>query len=375
MYTHAYKGISEPLKIAETFTYGIKIEDPELKSNKNDTKCDSFKVLMDIARLDTLVTIVDAKNFQNTASSVEPLPISAEKSHRNVAHLLMGQIEFGSYLYTQTYKRTNIPLYTHTTIANVVLINKCDLIDINFDFDCDSFNINEYEPNKELTIIKDLCSKLNPFANIFLTAFCELELHNILCTSKFSFAQASSNSEWLSAVQGSCETKKFGIESYVYRSRKPFHPMRIHLYMAAKMMKGVFRAKGYFWIATKHDICFNWNQAGEMIDFEHGGTWFATIPEKQWQFSVEVAKKIKDDFCGRYGDRRQEIVFIGQEMDVEILKTQLDFCLLTKSEMRMGPVEWKNVFQDPFVMSEDESSGYDDSGSYTASDDDSSYED
>ena len=334
----------------------------------------ALQVLMDVARVDTMVTVVDANNFEQYIGSTDSLlekwgddevqkKMIPDKDERNVSHLLIDQIEF----------------------ANVIIINKCDLIDDEFDDKMDKIEkegkdpFKDYEPNEKLKHIGQVCKKLNPRSKIIYSAFSEIDLKNILNSKSFSFNQAALNPGWLKEIRDTTgenivpETEEYGITSFVYRARKPFHPMKLHLFMMAKMMTGVYRAKGFFWIATRNDTCFDWNQAGELVDFEDGGNWFATIPEKGWNLTPEAMKEIKKDFNGKFGDRRQEIVFIGDKnsMDKDKLIEQLDFCLLTKNEMRLGPEGWKEKIEDPFELDfEDDDSEDSEEDSDDDSDDD-----
>eukprot|EP01083_Nonionella_stella_P197670 726520_1 len=359
-------GISEPLQVAETFTFGLLTMD-EKKEDNNNNNAAAMKVLMDIARVDTMVTVVDANNFSQYIGSAESLlekwgsdpsqkKMIPESNERNVAHLLIDQIEF----------------------SNVIIINKCDLLDDKFD---ENQDMNKYIPCNKLKHISSVCSKLNPKAKIIYSSFAEVNLKDLLNSKKFSFNEAALNPGWLSEIRGEHipETEEYGICSFVYRARKPFHPMKLHLFMMAKMMKGVYRGKGFFWIATRNDTCFDWNQAGELVDFEDGGNWFATIPEKEWTLTNQQIKEIKKDFNGKYGDRRQEIVFIGDKdkMDRKSLEEQLNFCLLTKDEMRMGPEGWKEKIDDPFELDfeDDDSEDSEDDSSDDDDDDDDSDDD
>eukprot|EP01083_Nonionella_stella_P095637 268526_1 len=339
-------GISEPLQVAETFTFGLLNLDDDDDTDKSALT--KMSVLMDVARADTMVTVVDANHFTQYIESGDSLlekwgddeaqkkMIPAEDT-RNVAHLLIDQIEF----------------------ANVIIINKCDLVDEEYDAKVKKNGV--YEANDALKHIASVCTKLNPKAKIIYSAFCEIDLKLILNSKVFSFKHAALNPGWLKEIRGEHvpETEEYGITSFVYRARKPFHPLRLHLFMMAKMMQGVYRAKGFFWIATRHETCFDWNQAGELVDFEDGGNWFATIPEKDWNLTEEAVQQIKKDFEGKYGDRRQEIVFIGDKdaMDKDKLIEQLNFCLLNKEEMRLGPEGWTEKIDDPFglAVAEDDS--------------------
>ena len=341
------------------------MEDKKEQDNNDeeDGAKKAMQVLMDVARVDTMVTVVDANNFENYIGSTESLlqrwgnddvqkKLIPDADQRKVAHLLINQIEF----------------------ANVIIINKCDLVDNEFDDKMDEIEKDEslifeevYKPNDKLKRIAEICQKLSPKAKIIYSAFSEIELKSILNSKSFSFNQAALNPGWLKEIRDTAnnevpkdmvpETEEYGITSFVYRARKPFHPMKLHLFMMAKMMKGVYRAKGFFWIATRNDTCFDWNQAGELIDFEDGGNWFATIPEKDWSnLTPDAIAGIKKDFKGKYGDRRQEIVFIGDKllMNKDELIKQLDFCLLNKDEMRWGPQGWIDKIDDPFELDFDD---------------------
>jgi len=382
-------GISEPMQVAETFTFGLltmedkKVQEEE-ESKQKSSSSKAMQVLMDIARVDTMVTVVDAKNFQQHIASAESLlqkwgndetqkQMIPEADERNVAHLLIDQIEF----------------------SNVILINKCDLMDNAFDAKMRKIEqakqaedtVQQYEPNEALKHIGEVCKKLNPRAKIVYCSFSEVDLASILNSKSFSFNDAALNPGWLKEIRDTAaaaggdgdersihvpETEEYGITSFVYRARKPFHPMRLHLFMMAKMMKGVYRAKGFFWIATRNDTCFDWNQAGEIVDFEDGGNWFATIPEKEWNLTEEAVHAIKKDFVGKFGDRRQELVFIGDQklMDKEKLIQQLDFCLLNKDEMRLGPQGWKEKIEDPFELDFEDDDDSEDSEDDDDDDDD-----
>ncbi len=204
----------------------------------------AISVLMDIARVDTMVTIVDANNFAQYIGSAESLlekwgndptqkKMIPEQDARNVAHLLIDQIEF----------------------ANVIIVNKCDLVDDGYDDKMDKIEADgsgAYQPNETLKHIASVCQSLNPKAKIIYSSFSEVPLELILNSKTFKFADAALNPGWLKEIRGEHipETEEYGITSFVYRARKPFDPMKLHLFMMAKMMSGVYRGKGFFWIAT-----------------------------------------------------------------------------------------------------------------------------
>ena len=342
-------GISEPLQVAETFTFGLLANEEDKEEEEEDKKISSneaIQTLSDIARVDTMVTVVDAKNFESYLGCTQRLlekwgddetqkAMIPEEDDRHVSHLLIDQVEF----------------------ANVIMINKIDLVDKNFKGKMDD----KYVPNKKIKHIAQLCNKLNPNARIMYSVYSEVDLKSILNSKSFSFNEAALNSGWLKEIKGDMkpESEEYGITSFVYRARKPFHPERLQLIMVAKMMKGVYRAKGFFWMCTQHDTCFDWNQAGDVVNLGLSGTWLATIPDEQWKeqygeemITDEVIQEIKKDFEGEYGDRRQEIVFIGDktEMSIEEITEQLDFCLLTEKEMKLGVEGWKQKIKDPICQ-------------------------
>jgi G3E family GTPase len=292
-------GISEPLPVAETFTF----EDETGKS------------LSDVARLDTLVTVVDAKNFLKDWSSRDDLKDRemelSDEDERSVVDLLVEQVEF----------------------ANVLVVTKADLVDA-----------------AALARLHDILRHLNPAARIVHADHGRVPLDEVLGTELFDIDRASAAPGWLAELRGEHvpETEEYGISSMVYRARKPFHPARLFALLDdAELFASILRSKGYFWLATRHDVSFIWSQAGTCASCEPAGVWYAALPPSEWPEDPEVRAHMQADFDGEWGDRRQELVFIGTRLDASALRSQLDAALLTEAELAQGPDGWKTL-HDPF---------------------------
>jgi len=289
-------GISEPLQVAETFTF-------------EDTDGNS---LSRYSRLDTMVTMVDAINFSKELKSVETLQdrgtATNDNDFRSIAHLLLDQIEF----------------------ANVIIINKLDLV-------------NENQINKIEGIIK----KLNPDAIVEKTTFGQIDLKKILNTNLFDFEKAALSPGWLKVLRNEVipESEEYNISSFVYRARKPFHPKRLWDLLNSDLLDGVIRSKGFTWFATRNDYMGEWSSAGDIFNIESGGKWYCVQPTEELPQGLDI--QIKTDFDPICGDRRQELVFIGVNWNKENIKTLLDKCLLSDEEMKLGSTSWKQ-FEDPF---------------------------
>lgn len=288
-------GVSEPMPVAETFTF----EDEAGVS------------LASLARLDTMVTVVDAHNFVTDLFSEESLAqreqALGEEDDRSIATLLLEQIEF----------------------ANVLILNKVDEL--------------ERETIEE---IEAILRRLNPDATILRSQFSRVPVSSILNTGLFDPEKASGVPGWLVEARGAHvpETLEYGIGSFVYRARKPFHPPRLWDFLHSDW-PGVFRSKGFFWIGSRPDDCMLWSQAGGDIRIDLAGSWYAALPEEEWE--GESRELIQSAFEGEHGDRRQELVFIGQDLDSDNFAQQLDQCLLTTEEMLLYP-DGATLFPDPF---------------------------
>jgi G3E family GTPase len=286
-------GISEPMPVAETFTF----EDEEGRS------------LSTVAELDTLVTVVDCENFLIDVESFDDLVDRklgiSDEDHRNIVDLLIDQIEF----------------------ATVIVLNKIDRIDVD-----------------ALEELKRIVHHLNPYAQILESEFGQVDLKCVLGTGTYNDQWAEGHPNWLAIPRGSeqSEVDEYGIQSFIFEARRPFHPERFAtaLNFDDGILAGVIRSKGYCWIATHHDEAFRWSQAGVSIKLDQDGPWMCTVDESEWPEGDETRDWIRGTMEKPWGDRRQELVFIGSEMDVVVLLSRLEDCLLTDDEMRLTPAHW-----------------------------------
>lgn len=294
-------GISEPLPVAETFTF----EDEQGTS------------LSHVAQLDTMVTVVDAGNFMKDFGSWDDLGDRKmgvdETDDRNIVDLLVDQVEF----------------------ADVILINKTDLV----------------TPD-ELAQLQQIILRLNPGADVILATESRVPLSRIMGTGRFQLEQAEAMPEWLAVPRGqeATETEEYGISSFVYRSRRPFHPQRLsdelHKDWDSGVFAGMLRSKGVMWIASRHDHAYEWSQAGCSIRMDPAGPWWACTPAPEWPDDQQEVADLQARFDGEYGDRQQELVVIGQELDRARIEGLLDQCLLTDAEFAQGPAAWA-LLDDP----------------------------
>jgi G3E family GTPase len=289
-------GISEPLPVAETFTFA-------------DEQGESLSAL---ARLDTLVTVVDARNFLDDYCSRDELRDRGvgldENDCRDLVQLLVDQVEF----------------------ANVLVINKTDLV-----------------ADEEIAYLEAILRKLNPAATIVRTSRGQLPLEAVLGTRSFDMEHAASHPGWLAEAPGTHlpETEEYGLSSRVFRARRPLHPGRFWNLVTGPAFKGVIRSKGFVWLATRHDWAGVWSSAGVVSSLQPGGSWLATAPRDAWPEDID-ADDIEAVWEEPWGDRRQELVVIGAKLAPDLL-TQLDRCCLTDAEMDLGPEGW-HALHDPF---------------------------
>jgi G3E family GTPase len=292
-------GISEPLPVAETFTF----EDEEGNS------------LSEFANLDTMITVVDGYNFLKDYSSFKSLQELnmeiSEDDDRTIVDLLIDQIEF----------------------CDTIIINKIDLI--------------TSEQKKELI---EILKSLNPSAEIIESKFGKVNLDKVLNTNKFDFEKASAAPGWLKELRGehTPESEEYGISSFVYTSRRPFHPAKFWNIIQSEW-QGVIRSKGYFWLASRSEFVGLWSQAGGACRTQAIGLWWSAIDKATWPEDDEDIQFIKEKWLEPYGDRRQEIVIIGQNLNKEMLTKMFDSCLLNDSEMELGMEGWKSL-EDPFPI-------------------------
>ena len=290
-------GISEPLPVAETFTFAG----------------EDGKSLADVARLDTMVTVVDAFNFLRDYGSPDSLgergQSLGDEDTRTVVELLIEQVEF----------------------CDVLVVNKADLVTAE-------------ERGRLMAILRSL----NPRARIETSEFGRVALDRVLDTGLFDFEQAERAPGWLAELRGehAPESDTYGIRSFVYRARLPFHPQRFWDLVQSEW-EGVVRSKGFFWLASRATRAGSWSQAGGACRHGVAGLWWAAVPREHWPADEEALEAIRKNWDSATGDARQELVLIGIGMDEAGLRTRLDACLLTESEMRHGASWWTN-FTDPF---------------------------
>lgn len=287
-------GIGEPLPVAQTFTF----------------RDEAGKSLADVARLDTLVTVVDAHNFLSEYESMETLPERgiglSEDDDRNVVDLLVDQIE----------------------MADVIVINKVDAV-----------------APEALRKVEGLIQKLNPDAKRVLSAFGQVPLDEVLNTHRFDFEKAKASAGWMKALEGESkpETEEYGIGSYVWRADRPFHPERLDAVLQSTWT-GVLRSKGFFWLATRDAEVLGWSQAGNLARLERAGFFWAAMDPSNWPTDEAEVAKIRANWHPVWGDRNQELVVIGlvDKMQREVLEARLQTALLTDSEMA-NPASWVSM--------------------------------
>ena len=290
-------GISEPMPVAETFQF----------------ENESGGSLSAVARLDTLVTVVDAARFLKDYHEAEDLRARGigigDDDDRTITDLLIDQIEF----------------------ANVLVINKADLISAS-----------------ELAELTAILARLNPEARCLSVRHGRVDLKSILSTGAFDFERASQAAGWMKTLRGEerSEADEYGISSFVYRARRPFHPERLWEYFQ-EPWPGVLRSKGLFWIASRPDLIALWSQAGGAGAVRWAGRWYAALPKEQWPEDEAEYQRLQGSWDPEYGDRTQELVLIGRKMDRSALEARLDACLLTEEELRPGLAAWRTA-SDPF---------------------------
>ena len=290
-------GISEPAPVADTFTFAVGNGTP----------------LSEIAELDTMVTVVDAANFLEDlriGTDLQSIDQAAtEDDPRTVADLLTEQVEF----------------------ANVVVLNKTDLVD-----------------EEMLATINGFIEQLNPHALKLRASFGHIEPSRIMGTGRFDFEIAKQSKGWQLTLRGdgASEVEEYGVNSFVYRARRPFHPQRFYDRLN-RDWEGVLRSKGFFWLASRLDKIGVWSQAGRVARLDFGGFWWTAVPREHWPDSPTFQTELERKWHPEVGDCRQELVFIGISMDELGIHDSLQECLLTDEEFSAGIEAWQR-FQDPF---------------------------
>jgi G3E family GTPase len=293
-------GISEPIPVAQTFSF-------ESEDGSIDLSRFSY--------IDTMVTVVDALNFFKDFGSPEKLTdrdlTDIEGDERTIVNLLTDQIEF----------------------ANVIILNKTDLVH-----------------KDTVAILKAMIHKLNPNAKIIESTYGKVSPDTILNTGLFNFEEAEESAGWIAELKKdhhTPETEEYGITSFVYRTKKPFDPVRFANYIQHDFPQSIIRSKGLFWLASRPDQALIWGQAGGSLKTDSAGVWWSSMPfEQRIQQLAFVENKdlIESDWDIKFGDRKIEIVFIGQNIDEALMRSQLDACLATDNELQNK--EWKAGYQD-----------------------------
>jgi len=227
------------------------------------------------------------------------------------------------------------PCWSSTVeFADVIVVNKADLVS-----------------PEELGFLQTMLRRLNAKARIVTGEFGKVPLDQIMDTGLFSYEKASQAPGWMQEMRGihTPETETYGFWSFVYKARRPFNPMRLYALLNGRW-DGVIRSKGFFWLASRMNFAGSLSQAGGMLRHEAAGAWWAAVKREDWPQDSTWRATIRNSFKSPYGDRRQEIVFIGTKgMDRKELTRRLDDCLLTDAEMKMGPAMWGRL-PDPFPV-------------------------
>ena len=292
-------GISEPIPVAQTFTF----EDEDGVS------------LGQVARLDTMVTVVDAASFLTDYDSADALQARGESlgedDERTVADLLIDQVEF----------------------ADVIVLNKLDLV-------------TEERANE----VKAILGALNPGAQVISATRSQVPLGSVLDTGLFDYDKAASSAGWIRELQGehTPETEEYGIASFTYHEQRPFDAQKLwDFFHSDDVWHGILRSKGFFWIAAAHGVAYEWGQAGRVSSVNPMGMWWAAVPRERWSFPEDERPDKRVDWHPRFGDRMQQLVFIGQHMDEEDIRARLDACLLDEALANADSKAW-DALPNPF---------------------------
>lgn len=297
-------GISEPVPVAQTFSF---------VDEQNGIDLSKW------AQIDCMVTVVDAFNFAADFGSVDTVAgrrlNDDETDTRTIVNLLTDQIEF----------------------ADVILLNKTDLV-----------------TKQRLDELRVVIKALNPGARVIASAFSKIDTRQVLGTGLFDRGKAEQSAGWIQELQAAKkgghtpETEEYGIASFVFRDRRPFHPGRFWGYLSQNWPSGIIRSKGLFWIASRQAEALNWSQAGGSLRADSAGVWWASMPQAErlrYQAYIENREQIESRW-GRFGDRINELVVIGQDIDKDLITNELTKCLCTEREiihMQSG-----GRFKDPF---------------------------
>ncbi len=296
-------GISEPVPVAQTWSY---------IDEENGIDLSRFSYI------DTMVTVVDCLNFFRDFGSRDTLQdrslAEVETDNRTIVNLLTDQIEF----------------------ANVIILNKTDLVSDN-----------------TVDLLERAIKKLNPDAKVIRSVFGQVAATELLNTRLFDFEKSSATAGWIRELEKPHhipETDEYGIGSFVFRSKKPFHPERWCHYLNECYPTNIIRAKGLFWLASRPDQAINFSQAGGSLRIEPAGVWWSSMPFKErirYADFHDFRESIEADWHKQWGDRKNELVFIGQHLETDRLMSELKNCLLNDSELK----NWdENIWEDEFPL-------------------------
>ena len=292
-------GISEPLPVAETFTFA----DEEGIS------------LSDVAKLDTMVTVVDAVNFLKDYEEAKYLQDTGESlgedDERSVADLLVDQIEF----------------------ADVLLVSKIDLVDA-----------------EDIEKLNAILKSLNTHAKIIPITQGQVSTDDVLNTDLFDFENARQAPGWLKEMRGDHipETEEYGISSFSYVARRPFYPQKFYEFLHGTEQYGkLIRSKGFFWLGSRLEYAGQWSQAGGIARYGFAGMFWKSVPKQDWPTDKEYLESIEESWVEPFGDMRQELVFIGQNLDKTAMIDALNDCLVSEEDLDRGEDFWESL-SDPF---------------------------
>ena len=286
-------GISEPIPVAQTFSF--ESEDGTIDLSK-------------FSYVDTMVTVVDSYNFLKDFSSPEYLTdrdlSDIDGDDRTIVNLLTDQVEF----------------------ANVILLNKVDLVS-----------------TSELKLLSEIIHKLNPEAKLIKTNHSKVDLDEVMNTNMFDFEKAEASAGWIKELENEHipETEEYGIGSFVFRSKLPFHPNRFLSFVTENFPTNIIRSKGLFWIASRSSQALVWSSAGGSVKADPAGVWWDSMPFNErinYSSFVNNQDEIESGWDADFGDRKTELVFIGKSLDVKSITNVLESCLLSKDEL----IAWRN---------------------------------
>ena len=294
-------GISEPVPVAQTFTF----------EDENGIS------LAKVSRLDTMVTVVDAANFLRDYNAAEALADRGEslgeEDERTVTDLLIDQIEF----------------------ADVIVLNKLDLVS-----------------EEQALEVKAILEALNPGAKILLATRGQVPLESVMDTGLFDYDKAAASAGWIRELQlegeHTPETEEYGISSFTYRTAQPFDAEKLWAFLHDEATwRGVLRSKGIFWVAADHRLAYEWAQAGGISSVNPMGMWWAAVPRARWGTPEGQGPDQDPNWHPRFGDRSQQLVFIGQKMDEAAMRSRLDSCLLDERLAAADSQAW-SALPNPF---------------------------